>query len=81
MKQPEGGKKRVEGKSPRGPVASPEQTSDENSVGHPLAPQFATINQLGEALKQVQDAIIKGIYEQMKVSGLQPGTEAGGEPR
>jgi len=52
-KQPERGKKRVEGNSLGGPVASPEQASDENSVGHPSAPQFVTVDQLGEALKQV----------------------------
>ena len=79
-KQPERGKKRVEGNSPGGPVASPEQTSDENSVGHPSAPQFVNVDQL-EALKQVQGAVIKGIWEQMKVSDPQLGTEARGEPR
>ena len=44
------------------------QTSGENSIGHPIAPQFVAVDQLGEALKQVQEAVIKGVCEQMKVT-------------
>ena len=36
-------------------------------MGHPAAPQFVTVEQLEDALKQVQEAIIRGICEQMKV--------------
>jgi len=36
-------------------------------VGHPAAPQFVTVEQLGDALKQVQEAVIREICEQMKV--------------
>jgi len=36
-------------------------------VGHPAAPQFVTVEQLGDALKQVQEAVIRGICEHMKV--------------
>jgi len=53
------------------------QTSGENSIGHPIAPQFVTIEQLGEALKQVQEAIIKGVCEQMKVTNSLPRAEGG----
>ena len=37
-------------------------------MGHWVPPQFVTIEQLGEAVKQVQDAVIKGICEQMKIA-------------
>jgi len=46
-------------------------------VGHPTAPQCMTVKQLGEALKQVQEAVIKGICEQMKVPNSQPRAEVG----
>jgi len=36
-------------------------------VGHPAASQFVIVEQLGDALKQVQEAVIKGICEQIKV--------------
>jgi len=32
-----------------------------------MAPQFVTIEQLRDALKQVQEEVIRGICEQMKV--------------
>jgi len=46
-------------------------------VGHPTAPQFVTVDHLGEALKQVQEAVIKGICELMKVSDPRPRAEEG----
>ena len=46
-------------------------------MGHLTAPQFVTFEQLGEALKQVQEAVIKGICEQMKVPNSQPRAELG----
>ena len=46
-------------------------------MGQPVALQFMTIEQLGEALKQVQEAVIKGVCEQMKVPNPQPRAEAG----
>jgi len=46
---------------------SPTLSLGENSVDRPLVSQFVTIEQLGERLKQVQDAVIQGVYEQMKV--------------
>ena len=36
-----------------------------------------TVEQLGEALKQVQEAVIKGICEHMKAPNSQPGAELG----
>ena len=36
-------------------------------MGHPTAPQFVIVEQLGDARKQVQEAVIRGICEQMKV--------------
>jgi len=62
------GKQRAVENPPGGSEASPLQTSGENSVGHPVVPQFVTVEQLGKAMKQVQDAMIKGICEQMKVA-------------
>ena len=53
------------------------QTSGENSVGHQMAQRFVTIEQLGEAPKQVQEAVIKGVCEQMKVPNSQPRAEVG----
>ena len=46
-------------------------------MGHPTASPFVTVDQLGEALKQVQEAVIKGICEQMKVSNPQLRAEEG----
>ena len=57
------GKQRATENPPGGSEATPLQTSGENSVGHPVPPQFVTIEQLGEAVKQVQDAVIKRICE------------------
>ena len=61
------GKQRAVENPPGGSKASRLQTSGENSVGHLVVPQFVTVEQLGEAVKQVQDAVIKGICEQMKI--------------
>jgi len=36
------------------------------SVGCPTTPQFVTINQAGEALRQSQEAVIWGVCKQMK---------------
>ena len=36
-----------------------------------------TVEQLGEALKQVQEAVIKGICDQMKLPNSQPRAEVG----
>jgi len=33
----------------------------------PSVSQFVTTEQLGETLKQVQEAVIQGVYEKMKV--------------
>ena len=46
-------------------------------MGQQVAPQFVTIEQLGEALKQVQEAVIKGVCEQIKIPNPQPRAEAG----
>ena len=46
-------------------------------MGHLVPPQFVTIEQLGEAVKQVQDAVIKGICEQMKVANTPRVEEVG----
>jgi len=76
-KQRDKGKQTAVENPPGGSDASPAQTSGENSVGHPTAPQFMIVEQLGEALKQVQEAVIKGVCEQMKVPNLQPIAELG----
>ena len=55
------GKQRAAENPLGGSQASPLQTSGENPVGHPVPPQFVTVEQLGEAMKQVQDVVIKGI--------------------
>jgi len=41
-------------------------------VGRPTAPQFVTTEQLGEALRQVQEAVIRAVCEQMKIPDQQP---------
>jgi len=52
-----------------GSEASPVQTSGENSIGHPIAPQFVAVDQLGEALKQVQEVLSKGAPDSEVGSG------------
>jgi len=54
---------------------SPVQTLGENS--RPTASQFVTNKQLGKALKQVQEAVIQGVCEHMKVPDQQPRVERG----
>jgi len=46
-KQRDKGKQRAVEKPLGGLEASPTQASGENSVGHPTAPQFVTVEQLG----------------------------------
>jgi len=50
----------------RGHDNSSALSSGENSVGHPLALQFITLEQSREAFKQVQQAMIQGVWEKMK---------------
>ena len=76
-KQCNKGKQRAVKNPPGGSKASPVRTSGENSVGHPMAPRFMTFKQLGKPLKQIQEAVIKGVCKQMKVPNPQPGAEAG----
>ena len=56
---------------------SPVLSSRENSVGPPLAPQFVATKELGKALSQVQEAVIRGVCKKMKVPECQPGTVRG----
>jgi len=42
-----------------------------------MAPQFVTVEKLGEALRQVQEAVIKGVCEQMKIHNQQLRVEMG----
>jgi len=41
-------------------------------MAHPSTPQFVNPEQLAEALKQVQEAIIQGVCQKMKTPKLQP---------
>jgi len=41
-------------------------SSGENSVDRPPVSQFVTTQQLGEALRQVQEAVIHGVCEKIK---------------
>ena len=74
-KQRDKGKQRAVENPPVGSEGSPVQTSGENSVGHPTAPQFVTSEQLGEVLRQVQEAVIRGVCEQRKILDQQPRVE------
>ena len=48
-------------------------SSGENSVDRPPVSQFVTTQQLGETLRQVQEAVIQGMCEKMKALEHQPG--------
>jgi len=52
------GKQRIVEDLPVGQHNSPALSSGENLVGHPPVPQFITIEQLNEAIRQVQEAVI-----------------------
>jgi len=45
---------------------SPTLSSGENSIDRPPVSQFVITKQLGETLKQVQEAVIQGMCETMK---------------
>jgi len=45
-------------------------SSGENSIDCPLVLQFVTTEQLGETLRQVQEATIQGVCEKMKALEL-----------
>jgi len=45
----------------------------ENSMDCPPVSQFVTTEQLGETLRQVQEAVIQGMCEKMKALEHQPG--------
>jgi len=62
---------------PGGSKASPEQMSGENSVRHMIAPQFVATEQLGKALRRVQEVVIRGVCEKMKTSDQQTRVERG----
>ncbi|KAJ8437297.1 hypothetical protein Cgig2_006401 [Carnegiea gigantea] len=54
---------------PRRYGVSPAQSSfRENSMNCPSAQQFVTLEQLGEVLKQMQEAVIQGVCEKMKAT-------------
>jgi len=76
-KRRDGGKCRVVEDLPVEQDNSPTLSSGENSVDHSPVSQFVTIEQLGETLKQVQDAILQGVCEKMKVLERQPGPMRG----
>jgi len=44
-------------------------------MGHPMALQFVITEQLVEALRQVQEAVIRVLCEQMKIPDQQPRVE------
>jgi len=54
--------------SPRRHGVSPAQSSEENSINCPSAQQFVAPEQLGEVLKQMQEAMIRGVCENMKAT-------------
>ena len=74
-KQGDKGKQRAAENPTMGSGDSPVQPSEENLVGRPTAPQFVTTEQLGEALRKVQEAVIRGVCEQINVSDQQPRVE------
>ena len=48
-------------------------------MGHPLVPQFVVTEQLGRALRQVEEVVIQGVCEKKKAPERQPGPVRGFE--
>ena len=66
------GKCRVDEDPPGGYGNYPILSLGENSMDRSPAYQYVTLEQLGEALKQVQEVVIKGVCEKMKAQERQP---------
>ena len=79
LKQGDKGKCRVVENLPIGQDNPPTLSSGQNSVDCPSIPQFVTTEQLGEALKQVQEAVIQDACEKMKTLEHQVGPLQGFE--